>query len=440
MQNPFTPVPAASAAAAPAAYAMAPAGPAGLAAAQEPCTVALVARQAIVNARHEVVGYELFNRSRTGPAHTAATDMALVFATLSHAGSEELVGRQLLFINCTHESLVGGHLELLNPRQVVLEIPPLGHAATQEVALRLPILQSLRQRGFRLAFNQTVLQSPYADWLALADYIKLDLSVLALDHLAVLIGYAQRHSQAQLIAEKVETAHQQGAVADQGVQLFQGYWFSRPVLVQTRVVTPSQGSVLELLHLLRQHAGTPAIEQALKKDAGLAFNLMRLINSVGLGQERDIASFHQAVTVLGSSRLLRWAALLLTSSHSGGAPSVVGHTAVVRGRLMELLALATGEPQEVADQAFVVGIFSLLDTMLAMPLDVALGLLSVTPSARQALLQHQGLLGHLLALAQCCEEGSGAALDQAASALALNAATLNSAHLQALAWAERVAE
>lgn len=197
-------------------------------------TVAMIARQAIVNAQQAVIGYELFNRSRTGIGHTAATDVILVFTALSHAGTEELVGKKLIFVNCTHESLSGGHLELLDPDKVVLEIPPLGHAAAQEVETRLPILMGLRERGFHLAFNHTVLESAYAAWLPLADYIKLDLSVLAPDQLAVLIRYAARNSQAELIAEKVETAQQYDMVSSQGVQLFQGYWFARPSLVETK--------------------------------------------------------------------------------------------------------------------------------------------------------------------------------------------------------------
>eukprot|EP01034_Spumella_vulgaris_P043900 gene43900-54550_t len=108
--------------------------------------VAMIARQAIVNAQQAVIGYELFNRSRTGIGHTAATDVTLVFTALSHAGTEELVGKKLIFVNCTHESLSGGHLELLDPDKVVLEIPPLGHAAAQEVETRLPILIGLRER------------------------------------------------------------------------------------------------------------------------------------------------------------------------------------------------------------------------------------------------------------------------------------------------------
>ena len=403
-------------------------------------SVALIARQAIVNAQHVVIGYELFNRSRTGPTHTAATDVALVFTALSHAGSDELVGKKLIFVNCTHESLAGGHLELVDPDKVVLEIPPLGHTASEEVATRLPILANLRQRGFHLAFNHTVLQSAYALWLPLADYIKLDLSVLAPDQLAVLIKYANRHSGADLIAEKVETAQQYDMVSSQGVQLFQGYWFARPALVHAKLVTPAQTSILGLINLVRAQASTDEIEELLKKDAGLAFNLMRLINSSGFGLTREITSFRQAVMLLGLKKLFRWAALLLTTSRGSGMPSSLGQTAVVRGRLMELLALESKMDQDDADQAFVAGIFSLLDAMLGMPMQDALSLLPVPETVEAALLHRTGVLGNLLSLAQACESNDDDAFDRAAAALQLSSAQINGAHLQALAWADHIAD
>ena len=399
----------------------------------------MIARQAIVNGQQIVVGYELFNRSRTEAAHTAASDVILIFNALSHAGTEELVGKKLIFVNCTHESLSGGHLELLDPDKVVLEIPPLGHAATDEVAARLPILSGLRERGFHLAFNHTVLQSTYAPWLPLADYIKLDLSVLAVDQLAVLISYAGRHSQAELIAEKVETAQQYDTVSTQGVQLFQGYWFARPALVEAKLLTPAQSSIIQLINLVRQQASTDEIEEVLKKDAGLAFNLMRLINSAGFGMNREITSFRQAVMLMGLKKLLRWAALLLTASRTSGAPSSVGQTAVVRGRLMELLALETLPPDE-ADQAFVVGIFSLLDVMLSIPMESAIGLLNVPEASAAALLRREGFLGDLLNLAEACESSDDAVFDRAAGTLHLSSQQINLAHLQALAWADQLTE
>ncbi|WP_404300181.1 EAL and HDOD domain-containing protein [Alicycliphilus denitrificans] len=400
---------------------------------------AMIARQAIMNDQQAVIGYELLNRSRAHAEHTAASDVLLVFTALSHAGAEELFGKMLIFVNCTHESLSGGHLELVSPDKVVLEIPPLGHAAMEEVQARRPILADLRERGFHLAFSHQVLESAYAPWLALADYIKLDISLLPPDQLAVLVNYAGRHSQARLIAEKIETAQQYQLAASLGVQLFQGYWFARPTLVQAKLLPPAQASIVQLLNLLRRQAATTEIEEVLKKDAGLAFNLMRLINSASLGLSHEITSLRQAVLLLGLKKLFRWAALLLTAVRSGGTPPAVGQTAVVRGRFMELLAREFMSPEE-ADQAFVIGIFSLLDQMLAMPLATAVGLLHLPDELSAALLQRDNIYGRLLTLVETCESGDDGRFDEAVQTLPLSGQQINWAHLQALAWADQVTQ
>ena len=180
-------------------------------------------------------------------------------------------------------------------------------------------------------------------------------------------------------------------------------------------------------------------EATLKKDAGLAFNLLRLMNSAGLGMTREITSFRHAVMLMGLKRLFRWAALLLTAARTGGAPSSVGQTAVVRGRLMELLALETLPPEE-ADLAFVVGIFSLLPVMLSMPMESALGLLNVPEPVAAALLRREGFLGDLLTLAEACESSDDASFDCTAGLLHLSSQQINLAHLQALAWADHLGE
>ena len=143
--------------------------------------------------------------------------------------------------------------------------------------------------------------------------------------------------------------------------------------------------------------------------------------------------------LMGLKKLFRWAALLLTASRSSGTPSPVGHTAVVRGRLMELLALETLPPEE-ADLAFVAGIFSLLDVMLNMPIESALGLLSVPDEVADALLRREGFLGDLLTLAEACESSDDAVFDRAAGTLHLSSQQINFAHLQALAWADQLTD
>jgi len=90
-----------------------------------PDNLIVIARQAILDAKRAVYGYELFDRSTTVHEHTATTDAAVLFNALAYAGAETLIGRNTVFINCTHESLVGAHLELIHPDKVVLEVPVL---------------------------------------------------------------------------------------------------------------------------------------------------------------------------------------------------------------------------------------------------------------------------------------------------------------------------
>ncbi|MDR2326864.1 MAG: HDOD domain-containing protein [Acidovorax sp.] len=399
---------------------------------------AMIARQAIVNLEGEVIAYELFSRSRSPAPQGAPQDVSLIFAALAHASDEIPGSLRPLFVKCSHESMASGQLELVSPERVVLEVESLGSSANSEVQARLPILRALRLRGFRLAFTHQVLESAYAPWLSLADYIKLNLDVLPAGQLAVVVGYAQRHTAAQIVAERVDSAQQYAQLQSLGIRCFQGFQFARPAPVQARMLAPAQGYTIQLINLLRLQAKPEAIEEVLKKDAGLSFNLMRLINSAGLALAREITSFRQAVLLLGLKKLFRWAALLLMASKFGDLPSSVGQTAVVRGRLMELLALQLLGEEE-ADQAFVVGVFSLLDVMLRIPMEAALQLVQVPDAVRTALLQREGVLGELLTLVQACEDRSQHLHHRSATLARLSDTQINQAHLQALAWMDNLA-
>lgn len=396
----------------------------------------VIARQAILDKQRAVFGYELFDRNTAADAHTASSDAAMLFNALSYAGSETLVGRNTVFINCTHDSLVGGHLELIHPDKVVLEVPVLDADATPErIAAQVGIFQGLRERGFRLAFDQNVLRRAYVSWLPLADFIKLDMLEIKPELAGPLVKFARANTRARLVAEKVETAEQYESMAQLGVELFQGYWFARPSVVQARTIRPSQAIILQLINLVRRQANTDEIEDLLKKDPTLSFNLLRFINSSGFGLSVEITSFRHAVMILGLKKLFRWAALLLTTSRNSGAPPAVGQTAVVRGRLMELLT-AELLPREECDNAFVVGVFSLLDVMLGVPLERALETVSLPESVVDALLHQRGVFAPFLELTKACESGDEVAFAHGAQALQLSNHQVNMAHLEALAWAD----
>jgi EAL and modified HD-GYP domain-containing signal transduction protein len=395
----------------------------------------VIARQAILDEARNVIGYELFDRSLQSSEHNAASDAQLLFNALSMAENDSLASRKTIFINCTHDSLAGGHLDLVAPERVVLEIPPLPLSQVDQIGNHLPALQELKRRGFRLSFDFSILTRSYESWLPLASFIKFDLSVLKPEAVGSFVKLAQEKSVAQLIAEKVETHKQFAMVRELGVKLFQGYWFAKPVIVEGQRVQAAQANIIRLIDLVRKQSSTAEIEEVLKHDPMMSFNLLRFINSAGFGMRSEVTSFKHAVMLLGLNRLFKWAALLMTTSNAANTPPAVGTTAVVRGRLMELLALDKLSPED-CDNAFVVGVFSLLDTMLGMPMEAALATVTLPQQVTDALLHRTGPLAPFLDLTIACESSDDAAFAAAIKALGLNSNHVNWAHLQALAWAE----
>lgn len=400
-----------------------------------------IARQPILDAKRAIFAYELFDRSQTTHNFSAASDAALLFNLLSSADAEVLNMHRPIFINCTHQTLAGGHLELIEPERVVLEIPPM-----QEQSENIETIETYRQtlvdmhkRGFRLAFDDSVLKPVYASWLPLASFIKLDMQAKTPEEIGTAIRRATRATPARLIAEKVETAAQFELACQLGCSLFQGYWFAKPVLLSGQTIRPAQAAIIQLINLVRKQASTAEIEEVFKHDPSLSFNLLRFINSAGFGLSCEVTSFRHAVMILGLKKLFRWAALLMTTSRIAGSAPATAAAAVVRGRLMELLALEVLPPEE-CDNAFVVGIFSLLDTMMGMPLEEALESITLPNTVTGALLHGEGLLAPFLELTLACESADDAAFAKAANSLGLSDYQVNWAHLQALAWADNLTQ
>lgn len=395
----------------------------------------LIARQPIVDGKRAVVAYELSDRSTALDAHDAATDISLIFNAMNHAGDELALGKTDIFINRTHQSLVDGHLDLVQPDKVVLKIPLMAEDAQADIDRVAFMLGEVKKQGFRLSFGQAVMAPAYASWQPLADYVKVDMQGVPADQLKALVAAIKARTKAAVIAEKVETAEQFSTMAAYGVTMFQGYYVARPDVVQTKVVTPSQANVLQLFNLVRNQAATEQIEEVLKRDAMLGFNLLRLINSASFGLSQEVTSFRHAVMLMGLKKLFRWTALLLASSRAAGSPPIVGTTAVVRGRMMELLGNGTLSKEE-CDGAFVVGIFSLLDDMLAMPMQHALTLLSLPDPVLLALRDGNGVYGEMLKLVKAAETYDDASFAAAAQALGYTNHHINMAHMEALIWAD----
>ncbi len=396
-----------------------------------------IGRQPIVDAQQKIVAYELLFRSNAedNSAHFAddfSAGAQVLVNTLSNMGTEWLMGDKLAFLNVTQAMLTSEFMELLPAKRIVLELKGDFHASEALITR----IKELKELGFSFALHTAQLDAPHEQLIDMASYAKVDLLGTAAEKLPNLVGMIKRYS-LKVIAEKVETLAAFKRCKDLKFDYFQGYYFAHPEILTAKVINPAQALVLDILNKVRNNADIADIEKGFKRDVALSFKLLRYINSVGFGLSCEIQSIRHALSILGYQQLYRWLTLLIVTTNENATPPALMKTAITRGRLTELLGFSMVDRSE-RDNLFIVGIFSLLDAMLEMPMEKVLEKLTLPSNISDALLHRTGIYGPFLSLAEACESEDVGLIIELATSLTLEPATVNEAHLKALAWVEEL--
>jgi EAL and modified HD-GYP domain-containing signal transduction protein len=394
----------------------------------EETTNVAVARQPIFDRAESIAGFEILYRSLTGPFTDAegATSTVIV-QSLADIGLERLVGDARAFINVTADFLLKVRPLPMPPERVVLELVGT-HSADPEL---LGALRDARDAGFRIALDGFRLSPGLEPLLELAGVVKLDIRALSGATLVKQVNEL-RHRGLVLIALKVETREEYEACRAMGFDGFQGYFFAEPAVVSGPTApTHRLGALTELIAPDRQ-ASFEEIERVISQDAGLSHKLVRLASSAFVGTRTQVASVRQALILLGTVAVRRWAMLLALSGLTD-RPQHLLTVGLVRARLCELLAAA--HPVAAPERAFTVGLFSVVDALLGKPMQALLDELPFDSRIRHALLDHDGPEGRLLAAVLAYERGDFN--DVARYGVGLPA--LAAAYREAIDWADGVA-
>ena len=402
-----------------------------------------IARQPIVDRNESLVAFELLFRSAGSAVtsgvvdNTNATAQVLVNA-FGELGIAEVLGANKGFVNLEAEFLHSDLLELLPKEQVVLELLETIKIDDAVVAR----CHELKAKGYTLALDDVVaISEEMKPLLSIVEVVKLDLMMIEAAKLPALVRELKRYP-VKLLAEKVEDHEQAKRCKEMGFDLFQGYHFARPETLSGRRANPSKMTLLRLLTLMLSEADNDEIEEAFKENADLTYNLMRMVNSAGSGLTVKVSSLKHGLIVMGRQPLRRWVQLLLYASDKGGNPASnpLMQLAATRGKLLELVAMqAHPSNHDYADQAFMAGMLSLLDTLMGEPLAVILSRMSLQEEVEAALLKREGELGGLLTLCEKVESGDIAAIQEELKVCpGLDMEGLNLAQMEALGWANSI--
>jgi len=394
-------------------------------------------RQPILDRTQEIVGYELLFRAADIDHAEFETYTHAVTSVISRAlasfGIHEVLGEKFGFINIHLDLLLSEMLELLPIGQTVLELLEIIQLDDQVIKR----CRELKEIGFTLALDDHEFSPANVEIYSVVDIIKIDILTTGMDALPEMIRQL-RNFPVKILAEKVETVEQFQICHDLGIDLFQGYFFARPVVLNRRKIDVSGLAMLKLLQQLTEEATVDQIEQTFKENPSLSYNLLRLVNSVAMGMREKIKTLRHAITMLGINQLRRWTQLSLFSGHdSRGLNHPLLEMAAVRGRLMEnMVRQVTGRSQsdELAEAAFMVGILSLLDVLFETPMEEILSSLNLDEKVSTALLERKGDLGKMLMLAEKLEVTDFAAVKVLLKECGVTLDQLLTAQLEAFNW------
>jgi EAL and modified HD-GYP domain-containing signal transduction protein len=397
----------------------------------------VVARQPIFDVSGSIWAYELLFRDPSlkpgfgGKSSHAATSSVMVEGFELMRPS--LRPGQRFFINFTQEMLEAELAGILPPEFCVIEIletvPP-----TEDV---LTGLHHLKERGYLLALDDFSGQKELLPFLPLVDIIKVEVLGHTPQQLRTLTQRLMPFNR-QLLAEKVEDLKTADLCRELRFVLFQGFFYSRAEVVRGKKLTPSQITKSRLLAYSSSdmEGDIIGVVDAISADVYMSYKLLRYVNSAFFGLTVPTTTVQHAIAILGRHKLQQWLCVTaLAEMDSAPMSRELVLLSALRAKFLELLAeRADGGRKDLPRSLFLIGLFSLLESMLQIPMQEILSTLPLEPDQADALVARKGPLAPWLNLLGAYEHGQWEDVWKIAEKLRLSHADLAFAYAEAGKW------
>jgi c-di-GMP-related signal transduction protein len=409
---------------------------AGQALAEKP--KAWLARQPILTKDGEVFGYELLYRASVEATHFESDAENATYAaidTLNVLGLDVVCDGRLAFINCTHEMLLKDYFLLLPPDKVVIEVQETVPADESVLAA----CQRFKQKQYRIALDNFLPTDPREPLIPFVDFIKVDIRRNSPEqNTAIAKRYADKHL--RMVAHKVETGERMLAASKDGFTLFQGYYFQRPEKMQTRHIPSNQAQSLRLLQAVSaSEPDLKAVEELIKHDASLCYRFLRYLNSPLLGLRSPVESVGHGMSLLGGFELARFIRAVTILAMGQEKCSDLILSSLVRAKFCEALSAKIDHGKS---DLFLMGMLSIMDSILGVPMGVVVDSLPLDPSTKAELLEakigRDSRLTPIYRLMLARELGDWEDVTVLAKKLNLSLPFVNRSYNDAMVWAREL--
>ena len=394
-----------------------------------------VARQAIFNRKQNVVAYELLFRNSAEnffpDIEEGQATARLIMENQLNLGTRHITSGKTALINIGPDSLKHNLCDFLPCKDVVIELLETIEPTDDNYQL----CRELFHKNYKLALDDFVYNEQWERFLKFIKLVKFDIAQTPLSDIAEIVEKLKQHKKIKILAEKIETQADYHQAHKMGFDYFQGYFFAKPTMHEQQDIDYNYALVVAIYaQVMKPSPDIKQISALFEADAALAYKLMRLINSGVFPIQSKISSIKQALVYLGHERLKKFVSLIVTAHTAGKKPAELMQVCVVRARFCELIAKQVSK--SLAGEAFLTGLFSLLDAILDQPMSLLVEKLPFPDDIKAALLNEKNTVYYILNVVQAYETGSWWTLEKAVILLNVKSDVLPGLYNQAVDWAD----
>jgi len=394
-----------------------------------------VARQPIFDLKKNVVAYELLFRSGLDNFYDTEQDgdnatSKLITNSFLLIGLDTITKRKKAFINFTKHHILSRAPSVIPNDLISIEILE-DVIPDQDV---VTACAELKEKGYEIVLDDFVFSEEYKPLVELADIIKIDfLNTLGDERRVVLEQCKDRGI--KFLAEKVETVEDFQMAVELGYEYFQGYFFSKPVIISGRDIPGMKFNHLRMLsEINRPDVEFDRLEDIIKHDVSLTYKLLKFINSAYFRFSMKVESIKHSLVLLGVKEIKKWASIIALSAIGDDKPQEVINLSLVRAKFCEFLATDTGMKNNESDY-FMTGLFSLIDALIDRPMEEVLSELPISDDVKNALLCQKNLYNDILNLVVAYEKGEWETVTEYSEKTGVNEAVLPTYYFTSTKWA-----
>ncbi|AFL89746.1 putative signal transduction protein containing EAL and modified HD-GYP domains [Terriglobus roseus DSM 18391] len=390
-----------------------------------------VARQPVVDRTRRTYGYELLFRTGWENRFTADGELATrhMIDNIVSFGMDSLVGDTRPFVNCTRDTMLQ-RMPTVLPTDTVLEV--LEDIEVDDEFIRA--CKELRSQGYQLALDDFNFSECWEALIPFVSFIKLDFRACTRQQRSTLM-YRLKYHDIRFIAEKIESQEEFRSALDEGFTYFQGYFFTRPIVLARPAMSTVVNRLRFLAELTNAELDRERIVRLLKEEPSVAYRLLRLANSAAVSAREPMTSLHAALAMVGDDQFRKLAMLALAADLSGGKALEPIRFLLKRARFCELMASEIAmDPAEM----YLFGMLSAVRAALHLTRSDIKSTLRLRPEILDALEGEDNHYAELLRLAQSMERGDWDQLAISANTFNIKEERVSAISLVADQWTQNI--